>query len=1119
MSSNNKRLSLRRSIVGSIKRSLSPLSRKSDSPTTSQTSACSVESAQDSLLLYSGRSLPGSISSKSGRFKKYSSLSPNDHVVIKSVESSSSQKGQLTSSHISPTTSRIPKSNSFSPNNRISVQSMQDIPSPKKKLPARAASTASKLRKSLSTSFCADNKNPIQAIKDVPAPENNRFPSTQTAYIAGARLPKKLQTASTTSNNRSSIHTIKQLPSLEKDLSLPARASSISSRHSTGVKAPPIMNQTTPKSEHSTPPTTAKRSSIVSFQIPEGAQINSPQNDMLLTIHPPSNASKSNRSSWLSAVSRTSSTKSRNQPQPARLQRLALGGGRETSRSQRQYVSTSAKETTLPWDPPFDRNWDLMADDGVPIDFNDLFGHCLPPRQNNNFSPFFDLPINVRRKVYSYCLPNRKSITILLSPHFVIKNCYHGYYFSSPWNVLESVAGGLASFSLMRNDLMTYFWTEYQFHVTLTPFCNSAFTPLSSVWLPNFLDRIQHLTIEIDLTRFGGNALKFARRFGYNMEKMENLLLSVVNGLMERGGKMAELTLLCRRFNGRRPIDENDPDWKADDFFGRSTGFFFFAVPKPVCSLTNDILEYFPKEAMQFCDAVINLRGIVKSVRIAGFPLDYTKTLLKSIFGQGEDMRQFVIPDRSAWPPLPQLYAGLKHAPNLYAESTAPMSPEFPDHQESLNTPWLYEASVCSLECPKDHDDSLMRPDTSLSVTTVGDHVKLYQDLSRSTISPNSSPDSVKPLLDPTRTPSRNATVTYQVMAAEDLNNSKRHTKKPNPRNSRDFTPGHFYCQPKDGTQVDLMSQQEQQVPDPDMINLIQQVLKNTWTSQRVNQTETHSSGEKSHDHRTVDTGNDKPLQKTPNPPSKRKSQFGERQMPDIPESPLKTTSVHAHTPISAIRPGTLKTSNDLHIRRIRAHIEKSTSESDEGANKPPSPYTSQTSKPDGYENANDESLIPISSRNSISEISKDCNDSSSPRPSLQVSNHDIQQLDPENSIDRRLLRTPSPPARPVVATSPNTLNNINEQDPKYILSIRALRSASTSTESVIRAPTKVLRPTSLAHQTTWPGMSMSPTAASQRSLTSTGSQAHRSETKQSGESGELDSKRSRFMSLFRRSG
>ncbi|APA08854.1 hypothetical protein sscle_04g036240 [Sclerotinia sclerotiorum 1980 UF-70] len=1065
-SSNNKRLSLRRSI----------------------TSGCSVESAQDSLFLYSGRSLPGSISSKSGRFKKSNSVSPNDHVVTEYAESSSSQKFQLTPSHVPPATSRIP--NSFSPQNRVSVQSMQDIPSPKKKLPTRAASTASKLRKSLSASFRTDDKNSIQALKDAPTKENSWSTSTKTAYVAGGRLPKKFPTSSTTSNNRSSIHSTKNLPSLEKDLSLPARASSTTSRRSIGIKAPPMMNQTTPKSEHSSPPTTAKRSSIVSFRIPEGAQINSPQNDMLLAIHLPPSASKSSRSSWLSTASRTSSTKSRNQPQSARLQRLALGGGRETLRSQRQYVSTSAKETTLPWDPPFDRNWDLMADDGVPVDFNDTFKHCLP-RQNKNFSIFFDLPINVRRKVYSYCLPDRKSITVLLSPHFVIKNCYHGYYFSSPWKVLESVAGGLASFSLMRNDLMTYFWTEYQFHVTLSPFCNPTFTPLSSVWLPNFLDRIQHLTIEIDLTRFGGNALKFARRFGYNMEKMENLFLAVVNGLTKREGKMAELTLLCRRFNGYRPIDENDPDWKADDFF-----------------------EYFPKEAMQFCDAVINLRGIVKSVRIAGFPLDYTKTLLNSMFGQEESMCQFIIPGRSAWPPLPQLYAGLKHTSNLYASSMAPTSSEFPDHQDSINIPWLNEASVCSIEYPEDYDEGLIRPDTSLSVTTVGDHLKLYQDLSPSTISTNLSPDSVNPLSDTTRTSARNTTVAYQAMSAEDRNNSKRHTNKLNPRNSKDFTPSHLCCQPRDGTQVDLMSQREQKVSDPDMINLIQQASKDTWTNQRVNQTETHPSGENSDDRRTVGTVNDGILRRTSNSQIKRKSQFGEWQMPDIPESPLSKTNARDHIPISEIRPGTLKASNDLHIRRTHAHIEKSTSESDEGANKPPSLYTSQTSKQEDYENANDGSRIFTPPRNSISEVPEDCNDYSSPRPFSQVTHPDIQQSDPENPIDRRLLRTPSPPATLVLATSPNTLNSINERDPKYILSILALRSASTSTESVLKAPTKVLRPTSLAHPTTWPGVSMNSTTTSQTSLTSTGSQ-----TNQSVESGELDWKKSRFMSLFRRSG
>ncbi|ESZ94809.1 hypothetical protein SBOR_4769 [Sclerotinia borealis F-4128] len=1127
MGSGNKRLSLRRSIVGSIKRSLSPLSRKSDSPTVSQTSCDSAENTPDTLSFQKGLLLqthePSMSTSTSSRFKKSNSLSPNHHHFTESAEDSSSQKSQPSSNHVSPTTSKISKPNSLPPSNRASLQSTQDVPTLNKTLQTHAGSTASRLRKSLSTSFCTDNKHSVQALKDIPAHENNPVLPTQTTPSASLRLPKKIYFSSRTPSHRSSIQSIQELPSPEKNVSLPARASSTSGRYSTGVRLSSILNQTTTKSDQSTPPT--KRSSIVSFQIPEGVHANSPQNDLLLAIKSSSNASKSNRSSWFS-VSRTSSTKSRKQSHLTALQRLTSGTGRETTLSQRQYDATEAKETTLPWDPPFDRNCDLMADDGIPSDMNELFEHCVPPRLDNGFPPLFNLPIKVRRKIYSYCLPDSKDITVSLSPHFATKNCYHGYYFTSPWDVLEPVAGGLASFSLMRNDLMTYFWTEYQFHATLIPFCNSLFTPLTSVWLLNFLDRIQHLTIEIDLTRFGGNALKFARRFGYNMEKMENLLSVVIDGLMGRRGKMAELIVLCRRFSGNRRVDENDPTWKAEDVF-----------------------EYFPKEAMQFCDAIINLRGTVKSVRIAGFPLDYTKTLLKSMFGQGEDLRQYVTPNRSAWPPCPQLYAGPRHAANLYAASIYPMSPELPDYRDSLNTQWQYEASMYSGERPGEDDDSLARPDTSLSVTTVGDHVKLYQDLSPPTVSLGSSSGSVEPVSDLIEIPSKNAAITQAVMAAVDRNNLKRRSKKPNPRNSRDFSPGHFYHQARAEPESDLFSQEGQQTLYSDTTNQIRQASNNKRASQKANWSDTHSSTPSSH--RSVSDEKEKPLPKTPNPLSKRKSQFSERQMPDIPESPINPNRILSPTPLPAIRSGTLKPSNDRHLTRIHSHI--FTSENIESSNKDPSPSTSSlvsesetvaiandriiartlprtsTSEVPNYNKSivrtpsltsksevpkDNKSIVRTPPRTSKSEVPKYDNGPSSSRSSLKPSTHDTPPV-LKKTVDRSILRTPSPKARTVVATSPNTLNDINERDPAYLRSIRALRSASNSTESIIRAPAKVvLRPTSLKypaiHTNTAP-------AAPQRSSTGAEQSKKKSATEQSGNSGEWSSKRMRFLDMMSR--
>ncbi|KAB8298780.1 hypothetical protein EYC80_000955 [Monilinia laxa] len=1079
--SGNKRLSLRRSIVGSIKRSFSPCPKNSDSPTTSQTSSGSVESAQDNLPLQKDRFASTPVPLPSSEFKNSNSLSPTSNFVTKSVEDKPLRKDQFSSSDVSLGNTKHLKSSSGSLKNRVSVQSLHDISLTKKTLPTRAASTARKLRKSLSTSFSTDDTHSIQALKDTPIQESRELLPAQTASSASTHLPRKPHSGSITPNNRSSIQSIRELSSSEKDVSLPAQSSSTYGGYSTGVRVPSKINKTTPKSEQSTPPT--KRSSIVSFQIPEGVQVNSPQSDVSFTIQAPSNASKLNRSSWFS-VSRTSSTKSRKESQFASLQRLGLGSGRETLINQRQHEPNAAKETTLPWDPLFNRDWDLVACDGIRSDPNKVFEDCVPPQLKKRTSPFFKLPTKIRRKIYFYCLPNKQDTTVSLSPHFATKNCYYSYHFTSPWDILQPVAGGLQSFSLMRNDLMTYFWTEYDFHVTLTPFCNSVFTPLSSVWLPNFLDRIQHLTIEIDLTRFGGNALKVARQFGYNMEKMESLFSAVVDGLVERRGKMAELVLLCRRFDGSRRFDENDSTWEIDDSF-----------------------EYFPKESMEFCHAIINLRGTVKSVRIAGFPKDYTKIWLNCIFSDGEESCLCTTPIICAWPPLPPLYSGIRQAPDLYTTSVAPMTPAFPNNRESPNSQWQYEASVYSVERPEDNDEIPVRPDTSLSVTTVGDPVKLYQDLSPATTSSDTFHDSAEPLPDSTKTPDRNV-LTYQAMAAEDRNNSKQHTKKLNPRNSRDFSPGQFY-QPTDELEPEFVSQ-EGQISDPETMNSTCQEPKNSWNGQKPNRAKAHSSGIISY--RTTSSEKEKALPKTPNPLSKRKSQFSERQMPDIPESPLNPNRFSLNTQAPSIRSGTLKATSDVHLRRIRSHISKSESPEEYIL----LPTSSETRKRETSESPNDKTLVCTPPKNSRSEVFISFNDDSSPtRPSQQAANNDIQQLVDESSIDRSLLRTPSPNAKPkgVLATSPNTLNKINEQDPKFLKSIRGLQSASASTETISRAPAPIYRPSSLASPVL---NSDARPSAHQRSATS--EMPKRSETDQSDDSIEFNLKRSRFIAWLRRS-
>ena len=143
---------------------------------------------------------------------------------------------------------------------------------------------------------------------------------------------------------------------------------------------------------------------------------------------------------------------------------------------------------------------------------------------------------------------------ISLSPCFATKDVFPDNYFSSPWDILEPVWGAIATSRKLRHEVLLYFWMKYSFHVTISAFSAPIFSPLSHVWLPDYLDCIQSLTVEIDLTRLGGSASREAPNIFHQYEKINNSLVTIVKGLMNRKGKlMHELHIMCRRYAGSRP--------------------------------------------------------------------------------------------------------------------------------------------------------------------------------------------------------------------------------------------------------------------------------------------------------------------------------------------------------------------------------------------------------------------------------------------------------------------------------------------------------------------------------------------------------------------------------------
>ena len=222
----------------------------------------------------------------------------------------------------------------------------------------------------------------------------------------------------------------------------------------------------------------------------------------------------------------------------------------------------------------FERSVDQIGFSNNPVDQEAVFGNLLSSYNGSQKShPLFTLPVSIRRRIYDFCFPQEPR-KISLSPYFATKRIFAKADFASPWDVLEPTMGGLEAFRELRHELMTYFWTQYHFHVTLSPFTGPKFSPLSSVWLLEYLEIVQFLTVEVDFTRFGFGAPSYfavkkigfcalskgCAEYGQNFEKkIENLLIEIVQGLVKRRGKttMAEFNLMCRRYADARPVDSS----------------------------------------------------------------------------------------------------------------------------------------------------------------------------------------------------------------------------------------------------------------------------------------------------------------------------------------------------------------------------------------------------------------------------------------------------------------------------------------------------------------------------------------------------------------------------------
>jgi len=222
--------------------------------------------------------------------------------------------------------------------------------------------------------------------------------------------------------------------------------------------------------------------------------------------------------------------------------------------------------------PLYDRIADIVWWRGVESDPDDDFVRSLPDlqfrrnkQQSDKLIFFKKVPHAIRRRIYAFIFEypaNGKQVN--LSKDFTTKDVFPSEFFIVPWDLLYQVEGALTSCIQMRDELSTYFWNTYHFHVTFSPYSiGPVFSGLSIRLLNGYAHRVNHLTVEVDLTKLAFSAARDAKLLKQRNKRLQKVLVNLVTALGRRrhkGNFMASLTLLARRYQGFRPAPADAPE-------------------------------------------------------------------------------------------------------------------------------------------------------------------------------------------------------------------------------------------------------------------------------------------------------------------------------------------------------------------------------------------------------------------------------------------------------------------------------------------------------------------------------------------------------------------------------
>ncbi|OBT76022.1 hypothetical protein VF21_03507 [Pseudogymnoascus sp. 05NY08] len=165
------------------------------------------------------------------------------------------------------------------------------------------------------------------------------------------------------------------------------------------------------------------------------------------------------------------------------------------------------------------------------------------------------LPANVRFRIYQFMTKSvrAKNKIIVLSPDRTINGFWPKKHFMEPQTVFDVIGGLSLTCFQLRHEVLTYYCSQFHFHITYNCFCTPISAPLMYKWLPLFGNKMQYLTVEVDFTRLGGCYQNGKFTLKHGAKETMFFIRKLVFELCDRSGAIRSLHIMCRRYKGFRP--------------------------------------------------------------------------------------------------------------------------------------------------------------------------------------------------------------------------------------------------------------------------------------------------------------------------------------------------------------------------------------------------------------------------------------------------------------------------------------------------------------------------------------------------------------------------------------